>query len=343
MRWFAALLALLTGCGEEPESLRVATYNVHLARGEAGALIAELEAGSPQIDAVARVIGHADPDILLVNELDYDSDGRALALFRQRLSDAGIDYAYAYSAPVNTGLPTGLDLTGDGTDYGPEDAQGWGVFPGQFGMAILSRVPILANEARTYRRVLWADMPGNLYPAGYYPEAARGLLRLSSKSHWDIPVRIGDKTVHLLASHPTPPVFDGPEDRNGRRNADEILFWRDYIDGKSWMVSDQGTPGGLKDAPFVILGDLNNDPERGDGRHTAIRALLDHPEVSRTGETGPTATWKETGPLRVDYALPSRGLKPKDPGVLSPEAHPELREAILAASDHWLVYIDVTF
>ena len=36
------------------------------------------------------------------------------------------------------------------------------------------------------------------------------------------------ETVHFLVSHPTPPVFDGPEDRNGPRNYDEIRFWADY-------------------------------------------------------------------------------------------------------------------
>ena len=55
------------------------------------------------------------------------------------------------------------------------------------------------------------------------------MFRLSSKSHWDVPIRIGRETVHFLVSHPTPPVFDGPEDRNGTRNHDEIRFWADYV------------------------------------------------------------------------------------------------------------------
>lgn len=57
------------------------------------------------------------------------------------------------------------------------------------------------------------------------------VLRLSSKSHWDLPDYVGDRVVHVLAAHPTPPVFDGPEDRNGLRNADEIRFWADYVAG----------------------------------------------------------------------------------------------------------------
>lgn len=337
MRWLAALLALLTGCGEDNDTLRLATYNVHLARGEAGALIAELEAGSEQVEAVVAVIAAADPDVLLVNELDYDTEGRALALFRARLSEAGMEYAYAYTAPVNTGVRTGLDLDGDGEIVGPADAQGWGVFEGQFGMAVLSRVPILADEARSFRRLLWAEMPGALYPADYFPPDAAARLRLSSKSHWDVPIKIASGTIHLLASHPTPPVFDGPEDRNGRRNHDEILFWRHYIEGADWIADDDGQTGGLDaDAAFIVLGDLNSDPERGDGRLEAIRALLDHPRISdpeprANGKTA-TADWESTGPLRVDYVLPSNTLLVTGAGV-SPD-NP-------VASDHRLVWIDI--
>ena len=53
--------------------------------------------------------------------------------------------------------------------------------------------------------------------------------RLSSKSHWDVPIKVNGEIVHVLAAHPTPPVFDGPEDRNGLRNHDEIRFWDDYV------------------------------------------------------------------------------------------------------------------
>jgi len=45
------------------------------------------------------------------------------------------------------------------------------------------------------------------------------VLRLSSKSHWDVPIDIPlgaglTKRVHMLLHHPTPPAFDGPEGRN---------------------------------------------------------------------------------------------------------------------------------
>lgn len=354
--WMVALLLGLAACDDDeaavsteraPDTVRVATYNTHLARGEAGKLVQELLDGSAQIDAVVRVIAAVDPDVLLLNEIDFDADRQALALLQQRLAEAGVEYGYSFVAPVNTGRSTGLDLTGDGKDYGPENAQGWGVFEGQFGMAILSRLPIASDDVRTFAGVRWAEMPDNLYPLDYFPEPALEVLRLSSKSHWDVPVQAGDATLHLLASHPTPPVFDGEEDRNGRRNNDEIRFWVDYIDGKDWMLSDQGTEGGLAaDAAFVIMGDLNNDPEKGDGRREAITALLGHDRVQDTAPEGAegvaTSDFEEAGQLRVDYVLPSAGLEAAASGVYAPPEGDPMRETAAFASDHRMVWVDLS-
>ena len=53
----------------------------------------------------------------------------------------------------------------------------------------------------------------------------------------------------LLVAHPTPPVFDGPEDRNGRRNFDEIPLLGDYVTGRSgYIYDDDGGRGGPKPA-----------------------------------------------------------------------------------------------
>ena len=194
-------------------------------------------------------------------------------------------------------------------------------------------------------------------------------LRLSSKSHWDVPVDTPLGVVHVLASHPTPPAFDGPEKRNVLRNHDEIRLWLEYLrDGATpWLCDDNGRCGGLAaDARFVILGDLNNDPTDGAGEHEAIIELLEHPRVLRhptprsegavaiaqadggensghrgshahdTGRFGP-----RVGNLRLDYALPSSGFRYVGGGVFWPvPGHPD--SVIAEASDHHLVWIDVT-
>ena len=99
------------------------------------------------------------------------------------------------------------------------------------------------------------DLDGNGDTANWYTTEELEQVRLSSKSHWDIPIQVNGETIHVLASHPTPPVFDGPEDRNGTRNFDEIRFWADYIDGADYIYDDNGSTGGLaSDARFVVMG-----------------------------------------------------------------------------------------
>ncbi len=356
--------------------MRLATFNVALSRRGSGVLLKELTEGSAEIDAVVEIILRVRPDILFLNELDRDAENRALARFVALLAAGrdgmeGIEYPYAFAGPVNTGIRSGVDFDGDGKTGGPRDAYGYGRFPGQYGMAVLSRFPLETGRVRTFQLLPWAAMPGALRPvlpdgSPYRPDEVWAARRLSSKSHWDLPVRLPDgRALHLLASHPTPPVFDGPEDLNGRRNHDEIRFWADYLDGAAWIADDAGTAGGLPGGvAFAILGDLNADPVDGEGRQEAIRALIAHPLVqdpapasegaaaaTAAGEASAahdgdgaldTADWSETGAgnLRVDYVLVSRNLRIAGAGVFWP-APGEPGADLLAASDHRLVWVDI--
>ena len=262
--------------------VRFATYNASLNRSTSGELIANLSSpDNQQAATIAEVIQRARPDVVLVNEFDFDAGGTALRLFQDNYLSVPhngadpITYPYRYTAPSNTGIPSGFDLNNDGSVGGPDDALGFGFFPGQFGMALYSRYPILEDDIRTFQSFLWKDMPGALLPdddstpdaADWYSSEELAVLPLSSKSHWDIPIQIGEKVVHVLAAHPTPPVFDGDEDRNGRRNFDEIRFWADYVtpNAGDYIYDDAGGTGGLQPGSrFVIMGDYNSDPFDGD-------------------------------------------------------------------------------
>lgn len=382
-----ALLGLgLAGCAASPDrppaSIRVATYNVALNDERAGGMIARLEAGDDAARAVASVIRRVRPDVLLLNELDFDPAGRAADLFQQRYLEAAggdtdpIRYPYRYLAPVNTGVPSGLDLDGDGRCDGPGDAWGFGRQPGQYGMLVLSRFPIDSARVRTFQQFRWAQMPDAQVPQApntalpFYPPQVWAQLRLSSKSHWDIPLRTPFGTLHLLASHPTPPVFDGPEDRNGTRNHDEIRLWADYIEPTraAYLVDDRGQQGGLPaDARFVIAGDQNADPVDGDSAAGAIAQLLTHPRVdasvvprseggieaaARSGGANATqrgdpahdtgAFGERVGNMRIDYVLPSRGITVRAAQVHWPKAD-ESGHAQVLASDHRMVWIDIAW
>jgi 3-phytase len=356
------------------DRVRFATFNASLNRGAGGQLVADLSTPSDkQAGTVAEIIQRVRPDVLLINEFDFDAQGTALRFFQDNYlsvphsnttlgASKPIHYRYRFTAPSNTGIASGFDLNNNGqvvTDpsqpgYG-DDALGFGAFPGQFGMAVYSRYPIDRSHIRTFQRFLWKDMPGARLPddpgttalGDFYSPAELQVLPLSSKSHWDLPIRTGRRTVHLLVSHPTPPVFDGPEDRNGNRNFDEIRLWADYVSPRSsaYIYDDNGRRGGLeRGAHFVIAGDQNSDPLDGDSVPGATQQLLDNPRVntSKTPESagGPEATQIQgranlthksdprfdtadfgdvaPGNLHADYVLPDTGQRIKDSAVFWP-------------------------
>lgn len=370
-------------------SVRFGTFNASLNRFNAGDLVHELSTpGSAQPDTIAEIIQRTRPDVLLINEFDYDEDGLAATYFQDNYLSvahgdaAPILYPFRYVAPSNTGIPSGYDLDNNGSVGGPGDAYGFGFFPGQYGMAVYSMYPIDDANIRTFQLFLWKDMPGALLPddpdtpepADWYSPEELDVFRLSSKSHWDVPIQIGRKTVHFLVSHPTPPVFDGPEDRNGTRNFDEIRFWADYVipSRSGYIYDDNGVWGGLPPgAMFVIAGDQNSDPLDGDSIPGAIQQLLDHPlvltKVTPSSLGGPeqallqggandtqlsdpaydTADFSDSAPgnLRADYVLPRKNLRTTDAGVFWPLSTDPLFPLVgtfpFPSSDHRLVWIDV--
>jgi hypothetical protein len=381
-----ALLLVSCACQHDTRAMadtpavRFATYNSSLYSEKDGGLIARLEAGDDKAASIAAVIQHQRPDVLLLNEFDYDPAQRAADIFQHRYLEvpqhgqAAISYPYRYLAPVNTGVPSGMDLDRNGKVSGGNDAYGFGLHPGQYGMLVLSRYPIDLDSVRTFQMFLWKDLPGAKSPMdpasgdAWYPADVWNRLRLSSKSHWDVPVRTPAGLVHFLVHHPTPPVFDGPEDRNGIRNRDEIRLWSEYISDRPapWLCDDAGRCGGLPgDALFVVAGDHNADPMDGDSTGKPMAALLEHPRVLRvdppaskgaeaaalrvgggnltqkgiaahdTGDFGP-----RIGNLRLDYVIPSQGFVVRGSGVFWPMPG-ETGADWIEATDHHMVWMDL--
>jgi endonuclease/exonuclease/phosphatase family metal-dependent hydrolase len=369
--------------------LRVATWNVSLfgdAPGDVAALLSD--PGSAKAAALARVLQEVRPDVLLLNEIDADG-GRALDLLADRwLAEPQggarpLSYPHRFSPPSNTGQPSGLDLDRDGvvtTEPGGRayggDAFGFGVYPGQYGLAVLSRLPIV--EVHTFAELPWSSLPGARWPddlttpepGDFWPAEVRDAARLSSKTHADVTLDAGFGPLHLWVSHPTPPVFDPPTtDRNRVRNAEELGLTVRWLDGAA-LIDDDGVEARLPDdAAVIVLGDLNNDPWDGQGDHAAIQALLRHPRLldahprsdgavadalreggANLNHAGPAdedtaEVAAGVGNLRLDHALPSANLGLLGAGVFWPRPDDPAAAWLVAGgepvSDHHLVWVDV--
>ncbi len=365
----------------KPATIRFATFNTSMNRREAGQLANDLAHGrDPQIQKVAAILQHVRPDVVLLNEFDSPWISRSADHFQNnylsqpQFGNEPINYAYRYFATVNTGEPSGLDFNGDGKVQGPQDAFGFGFFPGQYGMLVLSKYPILTSQIQTFQNFKWSDMPDAMKPTlpdsgkSYYSDDAWSQLRLSSKSHWIVPIGIGKSAIKFITSHPTPPVFDGPDDHNGCRNHDEIRLVRDMLDPKlgGYLRDDAMRPLPRKKMKyFVIAGDLNADPNDGDSTGNPVDMLLSHPlvqdplpESAGADEAATTQAGKNkdhvgsskfdtgdfndsaVGNLRIDYVLPSISLQVIKSGVFWPKQG-AIGHDWMDASDHRLVWVDV--
>ncbi len=303
----------------------MATYHAPFQRKGPGLLLQDLLQKPERLASEVSAIIAVAPDLLLLTNFDYDYDSAALIALSDQLASKGVHLPHHFALQPNTGVPTGQDIDGDGRSNGPRDAQGYGWFQGQGGMAVLSRWPLDGQAAVDFSALLWRDLPDSQIASD---DPAYDLQRLSSAGHWVVPVQ-ASQPFAVLAYHATPPVFDGPEDRNGRRNADETALWLHYLANRLDIPATT--------LPVIVMGNANLDPTHGEGLRPTIAALTSHPrlqDVQPSSDTGTaTVDWPEPTPgrLRVSYVLPDIAFQVLDSGVHWTDGEPL----------HKLVWVDL--
>jgi hypothetical protein len=326
---FGVFLGGFAQAGQAQTPIRVAFFHTELTQKGPGLALRELIRGeSVKTQSVLEVITETQPDILVLQGIDWDGEQVLLRTLADRLADLGTPLPYQFSRPPNRAVPTGFDLNENGILDEPEDAQSYGRFTGQEGLAVLSRFPLTLQQ--DFTDMLWAQQSGVQIPWPGMAEHWLGILRLSTTNHYTLQVAAPDRFllgVYAAGS----PVFDGPEDRNGRRNHDETMFWVSALNGQG--------PARIE-TPFVLAGNANLDPERGEGRREAIQTLLNHPQLQDPLPGQVTVDWlrADLPPMRTSYVLPGRAWDVLNAGVVTPKRLP----AAKIASRHWLVWVDIT-
>ncbi|ABZ77125.1 conserved hypothetical protein [Shewanella halifaxensis HAW-EB4] len=323
-----------------------------------------------------------------------------------------IEYPFAESYATNTGRLSGFDLNNDGYvatkedvnsfDYA-NDAWGFGKYHGQYAFALMSKYEIDTKNTRTFQNFKWKDLEGatiptitncedekNPIPDGmicgeeWYTAEEWQQMTLSSKNHVDAPILVSTKdgieTIHILMSHPTPPVFD--TGKNLVQNAAEVKFWHNYVTNAQDFYDDAGNTGALKEgAHFVIVGDQNLDAATGagDGLTEVMAELHADPVVNQNVTNGdlyptsygaaeyavkssPTHPYPnritaefQSGGINADHAIPSASLNIVDSGVYWQASYQEGRMLFNdsrigkwgngkdVSSDHRMVWVKAKF
>ena len=312
----------------------MATFHAELTRKGPGILLRDIERDKDkQIAALKQLVKAVDPNVLFLTKVDFDLEGRTA-----RALGAALGYEHTFTHTPNSMIPTALDLDGDGR---PGDRQTWARYAGEGGMLLFSKHPIRLKFQ--LNNLLWKDVEGAKMPLdrdrNAFPSMqARELQKLVSQGLWVVEIQAEDtKPVTLALFQNQTPVFDGPEDLNGLRNRAQLVLLSAVMDG---------TYGDFPEARFVLMGNANLDPDKGEGDRSAIADLLADKrvqDVKPESELGGIATafWEKAGAHRVSYILPSAEWLVGKSKVVWPETGP-LRKAAEKASRHRMIWMDVT-
>ena len=334
----AACCGAGAGSGLTPvaaDTFRIAFFDTDLGRDGPGQMVRVLQShGDAQSTAAIAVIAAATADVLVLTDVDWDYRGLGADALQKRLEEAGAAYPYRVQTKPVAGRPSGHDLDGDGRLSEPEDALGFGPFTGSGGMLVLSQHPV--TLIADHSDLLWSevrDLTGLVPLAAKVPLVSNTLIEVSVAG------------LRLVAFHNTAPAFDGPEDRNGKRNEDQLALVRQLA---------------MSNECAVVVGRTNLDPMDGEGNREAMQALLDLPWLSdpRPSSLGgaafenppshrgdaslDTVAWDApTGAMRVDYILPTDTLSIAASGVMWPEASDPFSDHVEAAGRGRLVWVDL--
>lgn len=339
-----------------------------------------LDEDAPQLVAMAQVLDRFRPDILSINELQFDIENvpeaglpgapstvqpgdACQAKNARRLADRlhalnpELRYDYAVVAMGNSGVEfQTTEEVADNFKVRPDE------FLGRYSLGLISRYPILHDQVRVLHDLAWHDLPGNSIdairedldievPEGYW---------LFEKAIVVVPIDVNGSILHVVLLHP---MTSGFHPMNPYRNHDELRALQ------LWLAGELDAPGWEplpEDAMFVLIGDWNVDPEDGDGDRASLPQVLSSPRVvthfpegeggtkgvnprrntflSGCGREDGTLPWNPQNKMQMqlDYMLPSTTIgQPTESGIFWPTYPSEDWNLACRASDHRLMWEDL--
>ncbi len=289
-----------------------------------------------QLRSAAKTLRELDPDILSINEMQYDRPGVPTTQFRtegknikQFAKLSGLSLPYYSFDPANTG-ENAKKL--ENNYYPPMGFPNWieyadlvnfGMFPGQYSSGALSKYKV--RDKVVISKLTWkqfnpqidlsqfADAKGNPLPED---------IELFDKNFSDITLKIQGKDVHLVLLHTVPAFgFGNKNTPNFLRNRDQLAFLKWYLTGQPERPDLDIKPLN-KETRFIAMGDWNIDYKKEQGGEiikslmTQFQPWLENPNSTYIGDNFSQNT---DFSATLDYILLSHHFKILNSGILSPD------------------------
>ena len=242
---FFAVLTLFIGIqfstqATENNPLRIVHYNIK----ELHSLKIHSQLGASnlnQLQAVRNILLRLRPELLSLNEVQYDLPGVPDSSFvtsGENLNKLSAQFGMAGAAsvfyPANTGAlseprPDGTYVVSSPTAEERQlysDPLNFGMFPAQYSTGLLSLKPV--GRVKEYSQILWSQVSPTLDLSQFNDGNGQPLpedMLLFDKNFTHVEIQFQGKPLHVIVFHSVPAFhFGNDKSPNYQRNKDQLRF-----------------------------------------------------------------------------------------------------------------------
>lgn len=303
----------------------------------------KLAEDNEQLEAVKNILDEYNFDLLSINELQYDkkgipdqfysSEGKNAEKLLTKLDKETMDYAISFHQ-ANTGNKAKKNSKGKYlTKMNRQarklaDQDNFGIFPGQYSTALISRFPI--KHEVVIKDLKWREFNRKIDLSKYKRPNGRRIptgLELFDKTFNDTIIEVNGQEVHIITLHTVPSYhFGNKKSPNYKRNSDQLRFLEWYLTGGTDIpVQLPERYKNIKPLPptakFIALGDWNTSIYENNEGSQVLRRLFKQVKlwIERPAHTHETQHFgKKRLKLTLDY-IAYRGLNILDAGIHYPK------------------------
>lgn len=299
---------------------------------------------SQQMQSVKFILNQLKPDILSVNEIQYDlpgvpnekftSIGKNIDFFALEIFNNQLKNRIYF--PANTGENALRNANGEYV-RNPDilernkycDPVNFGMFPAQYSTAALTKFEVIS--VKQFNLIPWKEFNPSIDLSLYLDERGQPLsnnMPLFDKNFTDVTLLIQGHTVHLLLLHTVPAFgFGNPKTPNFARNRDQLLFLKWYLGHDTGLpVSNLTIERLTHQDSFIALGDWNVDITDENESANVLQSLgkLYHYAINQYIPTHRGQDLLQDDFVKqIDYILLSNDIDIKNSGVFTPSAQIE--------------------